>query len=711
MALKLFRPLMLAGGTALLCLAGSAQAQQAGPTYSAAQAERGKAAYDLSCALCHGRNLDDGEFGPPLRGNRFRDGWVGKTALELMDYTVRTMPVSAPNSLGAGTYAAVLAYILQVNDVAAGNAELPTDSGALQAMTFPWSLSPQGQLRAGGPSGGLSPGVRLPNWPAPPNVIAKVAPITDALLANPPASSWLTWRRTPDGIGFSPLKDINKANAKDLRVAWSLTLPAGPNEATPLVHDGVMFVHSFGDHVQALNAKTGDEIWHYARRLPEGAQATVKRNISIYGDKVYLGTSDLHVVALDIKTGKVVWDTPIAEMGPGIGLTGGPLVAKGKVMQGIVGRAPGGAYLQALDAETGKEAWRFYSIARPDEFGGNSWNGLPLEQRNGGSIWTASSYDPELNLVYFGPAPTYDTGPLLKLNKGRGITNDALFTNATVAINPDTGKRVWHFQHVKNDQWDFDWAFERQIVRLPVNGQTKKLVLTAGKQAVYDLVEADTGKYVRSFDLGVQNIIKSIDPKTGDKTMDPDLYPGDGKTKLVCPHAGGAKNWIPGSYNPDTKLLYVPLVESCMDMLPVGAGERGALSSGVRWALRPRPDSDGRYGRLQAVNVETGKTVWTERQRAPQSTGTLATAGGVVFAGALDRWFTAYDDTTGATLWKTRLTDVPNSAPISYSVDGKQYVAVVVGHGGAQAVTFPALVPEISLPAVRSSSVWVFELP
>jgi alcohol dehydrogenase (cytochrome c) len=239
----------------------------------------------------------------------------------------------------------------------------------------------------------------------------------------------------------------------------------------------------------------------------------------------------------------------------------------------------------------------------------------------------------------------------------------------------------------------------------------KKVVLTGGKQAVYDLMEADTGKYVKSFDLGVQNIITSIDPKTGDKTMDPDLYPGDGKTKLVCPHAGGAKNWIPGSYNPDTKLLYVPLVESCMDMLPVGAGERGSLSTGVRWALRPRPDSDGRYGRLQAVNVETGKTVWTERQRAPQSTGTLATAGGVVFAGALDRWFTAYDDATGATLWKTRLTDVPNSAPISYTIDGKQYVAVVVGHGGAQAATFPALVPEIPLPAVRSSSVWVFELP
>ncbi len=690
---------------------GAAFAQATGPSYTAAQAERGRVAYDLSCSLCHGRNLDDGEFGPTLKGGRFRDGWVGKTALELYDYTSRSMPSAAPNSLGGPTYAAILAYILQANEVAPGAQEFTTDAATLQLAKMPWNLSPQGQLRAGGPSGGLSPGVPLPRWPSPPSALLKVTPVTDALLANPPAGSWLTWRRTLDDVGFSPLRQITKANVKDLHLAWSLTLPAGPNEATPLLHDGILFVHSFGDHVQALDAKTGDELWHYARRLPEGVQPTVKRNISLYGDKVYLATSDLHVVALDMRTGKPVWDEPIGDLKDGWRITGGPLVIKGKVMQGIVGRGAGGGYLQALDSETGKQAWRFYSIARPDELGGNSWNGLPLEQRNGGSIWTASSYDPELNLVFFGPAPTYDTGPLAKLSKTRGMTNDALYTNATIALNPDTGKRVWHFQHVPNDQWDYDWAFERQIFRMPVNGQMKKVILTAGKEAVYDVLEADTGKYVSSFDLGVQNIILSIDPKTGTKKMDQKLYPGDGQKRTVCPHAGGAKNWIPGSYNPDTGILYVALVESCMDMLPVPAGERGSLSTGVRWAIRPRLDSDGRYGRLQAVNVQTGKTLWTDRQRAPLTSGTLATAGGVVFQGALDRALTAYDDATGQQLWKARLTDVPNSAPISYEIDGKQYIAVVVGHGGAHASTFPALVPEITLPAVRSSSIWVFELP
>ena len=179
----------------------------------------------------------------------------------------------------------------------------------------------------------------------------------------------------------------------------------------------------------------------------------------------------------------------------------------------------------------------------------------------------------------------------------------------------------------------------------------------------------------------------------------------------MCPHAGGAKSWIPESSNPGTKAIFVPLVESCMDLTPVAAGGRGSLSTGVRWTLRPRADSDGKYGRLEALNLETKKVLWTNRQRAPLSSGVLATAGGVVFAGALDRVFAAYDDANGKELWRIRLNDVPNSAPISYSIGGRQYVAVVVGNGGAQAATFPPLVPEIRNPPDRGAAIWVFELP
>jgi alcohol dehydrogenase (cytochrome c) len=224
-------------------------------------------------------------------------------------------------------------------------------------------------------------------------------------------------------------------------------------------------------------------------------------------------------------------------------------------------------------------------------------------------------------------------------------------------------------------------------------------------------LDAATGKYEFSMDLGVQNVIESADPVTGAKTINRKVVIGDGETKTVCPHAGGAKSWIPGSLNPDTKILYVPLVESCMDLIPVAPGERGSLSSGVRWTIRPPLGGDGKYGRFEAINLETRKVVWTDRQRAPQTTGALATAGGIVFDGSLDRYIRAYDESTGKVLWETRLNDVPSSCPITYSVNGKQYIAVVVGNGGAHAATWPPLVPEIKNPPGGGAALWVFELP
>jgi len=573
-------------------------------------------------------------------------------------------------------------------------------------------LTEQQRLRAQSPGGGLTPGVALPRWAEPSTASGATAPVTDALLANPSPGDWLTWRRTHDGLGFSPLASIDKRNVGALQLAWSLSLPAGPNTATPLVHDGVIYVHSFGDHVQALDAATGDELWHYARELPSTSRPTVKRNMALYGDKLYVGTSDVHVVALDARTGAVVWDTPIMQPGGGFGLSGGPLVAHGKVMQGVNGQAPGGAYIVALDAETGTEAWRFYTIARPGEPGGDTWNGLPLEQRTGGSVWTAGSYDAKRNLAFFGPAPTYDTGPLRDPIAKRGVSNEALYTNSTIALDPDTGRLAWHFQHVPNDQWDFDWAFERQLLTLRIDGRDRDVLVTAGKEGIYDALDLDAGgHYLFSIDVGLQNFITAIDPRTGVKTIDPKLVPSRERPIVVCPHAGGAKSWIPASINPQTKVLFVPLVESCMDLTPVPQDQRGSLSTGVRWTIRPRLDSDGRFGRIQAIDLATRRTLWTERQRAPQTTGVLATAGGLVFAGALDRALTAYDDATGKTLWQAKLNDVPSSAPISYAVNGRQYVAMTVGHGSAQALTFPMLTPEIDLPVVRSATIWVFALP
>jgi len=674
------------------------------PLFTSAQASAGKAPYDQNCASCHGASLDDGEFAPPLRGAGFIGKYAGKPAAGLFTYATTKMPPGNPGGIPNATYAQILAYVLQQNGLPTGNVEFSSDAKVLANITIPGSPGRGG----GGAGGGLAVGTKLPPAPKRINPLDKAVPVTDAMLQNPPAGEWLTWRRSFDYQGFSPLKQVTKANVNTLRVAWTWSLSPGANEATPLVHDGVMFLHSPGDKIEALDAATGDLLWQYTRQLPQGVASTVKRNISIYGDKVYMGTSDIHVVALNYKTGRVVWDEALTT-DKGFALTGGPLVAKGKVMIGTGGRVPGKNYIVALDAETGKFAWRFNTIAQPGEPGGDTWNGHTAEERNGASVWIAGSYDSQLNLAFFGVAQTYDTALLAKPTSP-GANADGLYTDCTLAINPDTGKLVWYYQHLPNDQWDLDWVFERQIVRMPVNGVTRPVIMTSGKQAIYDVIDAETGKWIYSKDLGLQNTVSSIDQVTGKKNINPDTLVVDGKQHMVCPHAGGAKSWIPSSYNPDTKIMYIPLVESCMELTPVEAGGRGSLSTGVRWTLRPRPDSDGKYGRVEAVNMLTREVLWTERHRAPVSSGTLATSGGVVFNGSIDRFFRAYDDQTGKLLWETRLSDVPSNAPISYTVNGKQYIAIGVGNGGAQAMTFPPLVPEIQ-NLDRAPGIWVFELP
>src|SRR5579871_6674535 len=691
----------------VLCGIAELHGQGRGPVppgdalFTQAQAAAGKAAYERNCASCHGARVDDGSA-PALRGAAFLGKYGGKPAADLFNFVSTKMPQGSPGNLSGAECAQIIAYVLQENGFATGRKEFAADAAALVSVTIP---APPGG-RGGG--GGLSPGVKLPPAPKKANPLDRITPVTDALLQNPPPGEWLTWRRSLDYQGFSPLKQITKANVNNLRVAWSWTLSPGTNEATPLVHDGVMFLHSPGDKLEAVDAATGDLLWQYARILPPGVNASNKRMISIYGNKVYMGTSDVHVVALDVKTGRVVWDQPLTEE-RGFGLTGGPLVAKGKVMIGTGGRVGGKNYIVALDAETGALAWRFNTIAQPGEPGGDTWNDHTAEERNGGSVWIAGSYDPALNLAFFGVAQTYDTALLAKPVRP-GVKTDGLYTDCTLAINPDTGKLIWYYQHLPNDQWDLDWVFERQIVRLPVNGVVRPVIMTSGKQATYDLLDAETGKWIYSKDLGLQNIVSSIDPVTGKKTINPQSLPGDGKFPMVCPHVDGAKSWLPGSYNPDTKILYVPLVEACMDMGPVAAGGRGLLSTGIRPTVRPRPDSDGKYGRVQAVNMMTREVVWTERHRAPVSSGALDTAGGVIFNGSIDRYFRAYDDQTGKLLWETRLSDVPSHSPISYTVNGKQYIAIGVGNGGAQATGFTALVPEIQ-NLDRAPAVWVFQLP
>lgn len=693
------------------CLAGAAQvavprlrAQTPPPplSYTEAQAEQGRAVYAEQCASCHGQSLDDGAYAPPLKGQEFRLHWGSDSPEALFTYTSTKMPPSGPRSLGDDRYAQVLAYVLRENGVKPGTAPLPTQPDVLRAMIFP------GWPRGGG---GLAPGASVPPPPAKANPLDKVRPVTADMLAKPPDGDWLLWRRTYDAYGYSPLSTINRSNVGSLRAAWTWSLPTGPSQAPPLVHDGVLFVFGFGDRVQALDAATGDLLWQYARRLPQGVPASLKRGLSIFGNRLYVPTSDAHVVALDVKTGRVLWDRAIADPAQGYRLTGGTLVAKGKVMVGTTGRAPGGNVIVALDAVTGQEAWRFHTIPQTGQPGDHTWNATPLDKRNGGSVWIPGSYDPVQNLAFFGPGNTYDTAPLRNPVNQPGITNDGLYLDSTLALDPDTGKLVWHYQHQKNGQWDLDYAFERQIVRLRVKDTVQNVVVTVGKQAIFDFMEVESGQYRTSIDLGLQNLVTRIDPKTGEKIVDESLVPGDGRTKMVCPHVSGGRGWIPTAFDPSSKVVFVPMTEACMDLVPVPEGERGSLSTGVRWTVRPRPGSDGQYGRLQAVNLETGRTAWVARQRAPLMAGTLATGGGLVFVGSLDRMLIAHDAATGEVLWQTRLNDVPSAPPITYTANGRQYVAAMVGPGGYQSTSYSILVPEIQNPPDHSAALWVFELP
>jgi alcohol dehydrogenase (cytochrome c) len=690
----------------IVCALSSAltSAQEVALSFTQAQAEAGRAAYDATCAVCHGPNLDDGPLGAPLKGDAFMRKYGGQSVRTLFDVTRTTMPTANPGAFPAETYAALIALILEQNDIVAGTAPLPTDPRLLAAMQVP--------------AGGFSFMAYSPyteratvNRPTP---LDDFNAVTDDAIAAPPAGDWLGWRRSYDAQGFSPLEEINARNVEGLRLAWSWTLPAGSAEGVPLVRDGTLFVQAYGDIVQALDAETGDLLWQYTHTLEPGASPFHKRGLALHGNRLYLGTSDVHVVALDVANGEPVWDTRVGDFRVREGLNGGPLVARGKVMVGTtgtgVGAKPGGPQIVGLDAETGTIAWRLGTIARPGEPGGESWNGIPFDQRSGASVWTPGSYDAETGLAYFGTGNTYDTGPLLEPSATPGVTSDALHTNSTLAVDPDTGALVWHFQHFPNDQWDLDWAFERQILDLNVGGVMRRVVLTAGKIGIYEALDAHTGEFLFAIDLGLNNIVTEIDTRTGNKQVDRSRYP-DGSVQLVCPHGAGAKNFLPAAYIESRRLIVVPLNEACMDLFPVPGGGTGGLSSGVNWGIRPRPDSDGNYGRLQAIDLDTRETVWTTRQRAPQTSGVLATGGGLVFAAAFDRGFRAYDSRNGRLLWETRLNDVSSSSPISYAVDGKQYVAIVVGEGGFHARSFAPLVPELRSPPNRGATVWVFALP
>ncbi len=681
-------------------LSHAQQQSQQEASYTLAQAAAGEAAYQQQCAACHGDNLEGFELAPSLSGNFFTRRWGGKAVSELAA-ELRRMPPEQVDGLDDRVYSNILAYLLQQNGAEAGDNPLPTEVATMNELLIPAQVirrqrSPRQRLAY------LSNGPILPN-----SRLNDLRPVSNEMLLNPPAEDWLVWRRTHANLGHSPLDQIDKGNVSDLRMAWNWALPPGANMMTPLVHDGVLFAYSAGDIVQAIDASSGDLLWSFQRELDSDKPLNSKKGVAIYQDKIIVPTSDIHLLALEARSGKLVWDHKI-DTGDEQDhwMKAAPMVVNGKAIIGLTGQLAiaGGNFIVAIDLETGAEAWRFYTVARPNEPGGNSWNGMPVMERTGGSVWVPGSYDPELNLVYFGPAPTYDTDALRVPLAQPGITTDALYTNSTIALDADTGELVWHFQHVRNDQLDHDWAFERQIISLPVNGQMRKAVVTGGKEAIFEALDAATGEYLFSIDMDMQNVFSEIDPRNGDKTPYPDAIPEPGQVLQglsldgICPKALGARNMQSTSYNPNTGILYIPLQDTCIER-----------STGLRWQKYPNSDEEGLWGLVKAVNLETREEVWTRRQVAPPASGHLTTDSGLLFRGTVDRWFQAIDQDSGEVLWQQRLDNSPSSYPITYRVDGKQYVAVATNSGSYHTNGMERIAGITNPPS--GASLWVFALP
>ena len=541
-------------------------------------------------------------------------------------------------------------------------------------------------------------------------------PIAEATLRNPAPGDWPNWRRTDNAWGFSPLDQINRRNVQQLQLAWSWAMDdGGAQEGTPLVYNGVMYLPNPRGIIHALDAATGDLLWEYRPDdasspnpiVPVGAgDRGIQRNVAIFGDKVFGTTNDAHVIALDARTGKKVWDTPVADPKLGYGYTSGPIVVRGKVIAGITGCSrykDDVCFISAYDAATGKEVWRTSTIARPGERGGETWGDLPVRNRAGSDAWIPGSYDADANLVYWGTAQAKPWARAV-----RGTDGDALYTNSTLALDPDTGTIKWHYQHLPGETQDMDEVFERILI----NVDGRKSVFTMGKLGVLWQLDRTTGAFIHASDLEYQNIL-DVNPQTGKVTYRPGMIPQVGVPLEMCPSTAGFKSWRAMAYSPQTNALYVPMSLTCERAI-FGTVDRATDRGGVGPVQRKdlkHPRSAGSLGEFQAIDVKTGKTLWRHRTASPSNTAALATAGGLVFGGDWDRNMYAYDASTGAILWQTRLPTSAQGFPISYMANGKQYIAMPAGFGGGSWSTLipSELAPELRRPN-RGNVLMVFAL-
>ena len=547
---------------------------------------------------------------------------------------------------------------------------------------------------------------------------SNVTPVTDAMLQNPAPEDWLMWRRTLNGWGYSPLDQVTTENVGDLQLVWSRALTEGRQQGTPLAYDGVLYMPNPRDVIQAIDAVSGDLLWEHRREVPEdvgdAGLRTNNRNIAIY-DRFIIDTSiDGHVFALDARTGDLAWETEILDYETYRALqSSGPIIANGKVISGRSCRKPESCVITAHDARTGEELWRRRTIPAPGEPGDETWGDVPFEDRQHVGTWMVPSYDPELNLIYVG---TSVTSPAPKFMLG-GNDLAHLYHNSTLALNADTGEIDWYYQHL-NDHWDLDHPFERLLVdtavtpnpaevswinpRITPGEQRQVITGIPGKTGVVYTLDRATGEFLWATPTVTQNVISDIDGATGAVTENSEVvFSGLGQEVLSCPSWIGGKDWEAGAYSPLTNTMYYPLRNTCARVLSTMDGGLAVYRLAARFQLAPGTDQ---VGTVQAISAETGEIVWGYEQRA--ATLSLATTGGgLVFGGDANGRFRAFDQTSGEVLWEINLGSPVTGFPISFAVDGRQYVVASTGTSSY----FRSLHPELNPSS--GNNLFVFALP